>query len=92
MSWLSDHNLTAKTVAWFLWQGYILIFGATAKLLSNQGTNFESNVIKDLCDLMGIWKVRTSPYHAQTNRQVGQAHQMVMHMIESLVRTRRLIA
>ena len=26
---------TAKTVARFLWQGYILIFGATAKLLSD---------------------------------------------------------
>ena len=28
-------NQTAKTVAKFLWQGYILIFGAPAKLLSD---------------------------------------------------------
>ena len=28
-------NQTAKTVAKFLWQGYISIFGALAKLLSN---------------------------------------------------------
>ena len=34
-------NQTAKTVAMFLWQGYILICGAPAKLLSNQGANFE---------------------------------------------------
>ena len=61
---------TAKTVAKFLWQGYTLIFGALAKLLSDQGANFESNIISELCELMGIWKVRTSPYHPQNNGQV----------------------
>ena len=33
-------NQTMKTIAKFLWQGYILIFGAPAKLLSDQGANF----------------------------------------------------
>ena len=61
---------TAKTIAKFLWLGYISIFGALAKLLGDQGTNFESNIIKGLCELMGIWKVRTSPYNPQTNGQV----------------------
>ena len=46
---------------------YILIFGAPAKFLSDEGANFKSNIIKELCELMGIWKVRTSPYHPQTN-------------------------
>ena len=75
---------TAKTIAKFLWQGYISIFRAPAKLLSNWGTNFESNIIKELCELMGIWKIRTSPYHAQTNGQVEWPHQMLMHMIGKL--------
>ena len=35
---------------------------------------------------MGIWKVQTLPYHAQTNRQVERAHQMLMHMIGKLGR------
>ena len=79
-------NQTAKTVAMFLWQGYISIFGTLAKLLGDWGTSFESNVIKELCELLGIQKVRTSPYHAQTNGQVEQAHQMLMHMIGKLSR------
>ena len=45
---------TAQPVAKFLWQGYILIFRALAKLLSDQGANFESNIIRELCKLMGI--------------------------------------
>ena len=67
--WSTDQ--TVKTVAKFLWQGYISIFGALAKLLSDWATNFESNIIRELCELMGIWKVRTSPYHAPTNGQSG---------------------
>ena len=63
-------NQTAKTVAKFLWQGYILILQAPAKLLSDQGANFESNIIKELCELTGIWKGRTLPYPAQTNGKV----------------------
>ena len=58
---------TAKTVAKFLWQGYILILRVLAKFLSDWGANFESNIVKELCDVMGIWKVRNSPYHTQIN-------------------------
>ena len=43
--------------------------------------NFESSIIRELCKLMGIQKVRTSPYHAQTNGQKEQAHQMLICMI-----------
>ena len=38
---------TAKTVAKNLWHGYISIFRAWAKLLSDQGANFESNIIRE---------------------------------------------
>ena len=61
---------TAKTVAKFLWQGYISIFRVLPKLLSDQGANLESNIIRELCELMGIWKVSTSPYNAQSSGQV----------------------
>ena len=77
-------NQTAKNVAKLLWQGYILVFRAPAKLLSDWGAKFESNIIKMLCELMAIWKVRTSPYHSQTNGHVEWVHQTLMHMIGKL--------
>ena len=83
-------NQTVKTVAQFLWQGCISILRALAKLLSDQGNNFESNIIRELCELMGIRKVRTSPYHAQTNGQVEWAHQTLMHMIGKLGRDQKV--
>ena len=45
---------TAKTVAKFLYGGYISIFGALARLLSDRGTNFTSSIIEELCKILGI--------------------------------------
>ena len=90
MSWHMQPPIKLKkTFTKFLWQGYISIFGAPAKPLSNWVANFESNIIRELCEVMGIWKVRTSPYHAQSNGQVEQAHQMLMHMIGKLSKDRK---
>ena len=38
---------TAKTVAIFLYGGYISIFGAPARLLIDRGTSFTSSIIED---------------------------------------------
>ena len=44
-------NQTTKTIAQFLYQGYILIFGAPARLLSDWGANFMSSIIDEMCKL-----------------------------------------
>ena len=45
---------TAKTIAKFLYGGYISIFGAPARILSNRGTSFTSSIIAELCKILGI--------------------------------------
>ena len=45
---------TAKTIAKFLYGGYIFIFGAPARLLSDRGTSFTSSIIEELCKILGI--------------------------------------
>ena len=75
---------TVETAAKFLRQGYISIFRALVKLLSDCGAKFESNIIREQCKLMSKQKVRTSPYHAQTNGQVEWAHQTLMCKIGTL--------
>ena len=74
----------AKTVAEFLYKHYISIFGAPSKLLTDQGANFTSQVISELCATLGIRKMRTSSYHPQTNGQVERTHQTLMRMIGKL--------
>ena len=73
-----------KTIAKFLYGGYISIFGAPARLLSDRGTSFTSSIIEELCKILGIQRLRTTPYHPQTNGLVERSHQMLMHMIGKL--------
>ena len=58
---------TAHTAAETLRNGYFGLFGVPAYLVSDQGKAFMGHIITHLCDLYGVQKLRTSPYHAQTN-------------------------
>ena len=69
---------TTKAVAKLLYLGYILIFGALAKLQSDHSVNFMSNIISEMCKLLGMKKLWTTPYHPQMNGLVDQSHQIIM--------------
>ena len=82
-------NQTAKTIAKFLYGGYISIFRAPARLLSDRGTSFTSTIIEELCKILGVQQLQTMPYHPQTNGLVERLHQMIMHMIWKLGEDRK---
>ena len=75
---------TACTAAETLRNGYFRIFGAPAYLVSDQGKAFTGHIITHLCELYGVQKLRTSPYHAQTNGQVERMNQTIICMIRKL--------
>ena len=47
-------------------------------LLSDRGANFMSSVIEEMCKILGIKKLQTTPYHPQTNGLVERSHQTIM--------------
>ncbi|KAL7880767.1 hypothetical protein SRHO_G00030210 [Serrasalmus rhombeus] len=56
---------TAISVARCIFEQYIPQHGVLEALHSDQGRQFESDLVKHLCSLMSIHKLRTSPYHPQ---------------------------
>ena len=75
---------TAHTATETLRNGYFRLFGVPAYLVSDQGKAFMGHIITHLCDLYGVQKLRTSPYHAQTNGQVERMNQTIIRMIGKL--------
>ena len=74
----------ASTIAKKLYENYICIFGAFTRLHSDQGTNFTSTVIAELCSLLGIQKSKMTPYCPQSNGKVERMYQTLIRMIGKL--------
>ena len=77
-------NQTARTTARELYNEYFSVFGFPQRLMSDQGTGFTSKVIAAMCSLLGIEKIRTTPYHPQSNGSAERVHQMLRRMIGKL--------
>ena len=59
-------------------------YGLPEKIFSDQGRNFESNLVKELCELSGIKKLRTTPFRPQTNGQCERFNATLTSMIGTL--------
>ena len=78
------NNHTACTTARILYNEFFSVFGFPRRLMSDQAFEFTGQVISELCDLLGVTKIRTSPYHLQTNGTVKRVHQTLRRMIAKM--------
>ena len=60
---------TAKCTAQNLWDKFIVHYVLPEKILTDQGHNFERDLLKALCKIAQVKKIRTLGYHPQTNGQ-----------------------
>jgi hypothetical protein len=77
---------TAETCAKCLVKEMISRYGCPLDLLSDQGRNFESQIFAELCKLLGIRKVRTTPRHPQSNGQVERFNKTLISLIRPYLR------
>ena len=77
-------NQLAKTTAKILFENFVVHYGFPARIHSDQGRNFESSLIKELCSLAGVHKSRTTPYHPMGNGMVERFNQTLLKMLGTL--------
>nr|XP_006821971.1 PREDICTED: uncharacterized protein LOC102802485 [Saccoglossus kowalevskii] len=83
-------NQTAKT-AKVLMDTFITVFGFPKRIQSDQGRNFESQLVTQLCHQCGVKKSRSSPYHAQTQGIAEIFYQTLISMLGTLTQCRKFL-
>ena len=78
-------NMEAETVAKVIVEQVITRFGVPYVIHSDQGAQFESKLFADVCQLLGIKKTRTSPYHPKSDGMVERFNKTLATMLSAYV-------
>ena len=70
-------DMTAATVSNALIDEWIMKFGAPDLIHTDQGSNFNSELMQDICRIFMIEKTRTTPYHPHGNAQVDRFNRVM---------------
>ena len=78
-------NQEAHTVARVLVDQWISRYGCPLQILTDQGPCFESALFADLCKMLDVSKVRTSPYKPSTNGMIERFHRTLNALLAKFV-------
>ena len=63
---------------------FLIHYGWPDSILNDQGKSFGNNLMKELCTLANVTKLRTSPYRLGTNGQCEHFNLTLINMIGTL--------
>ena len=78
-------NQEATTVGRKLVDEMFCRFSPPEQLHSDQGRQFESELVKEICKLLGVRKTHTTPYHPQGNGMVERFNRTLLDMLSTTV-------
>ena len=82
-------NKSARTAASKLYNDFILRFGFPARVLYDQGGEFENKLFHQLEECCGMVRSRTTPYHPQGNGKTERLNQTLLAMLRTLPETKK---
>jgi hypothetical protein len=78
-------NQEASTVAKILVNHFFCRFSLPERLHADQGRQFESELIAEICTLLHIEKTRTTPYHPQSDGLVERLNRTLTSMLATCI-------
>ena len=78
-------DATAPVVAHALDERVFCYLGLPEQIHSDQGAQFESQLLSELCRLWGVDKTRTTPYHPQANGVVERNNRPLGDSLRTLL-------
>jgi transposase InsO family protein len=75
----------ASTVARVFVEQIVLKFGIPQALLTDQGSNFLSELFANTCKLLRVKRIKTNAYHPQTNGALERTHQVLVEYLRCYI-------
>lgn len=67
-------SIDANTISNVLVKNFILIYGQPDSILTDQGSNFMSEIFKNVCKFFKIKKFNCTAYHPESNGTLERSH------------------
>ncbi|GFW60927.1 hypothetical protein TNCV_4871381 [Trichonephila clavipes] len=71
---IPTEDMLAGTTARALLNGWISRFGTPVTITTDQGTIFESSLMRELTNMMGSYRIHSASYHPQSNGMIERFH------------------
>ena len=81
---IPTRNMTARTTAQAFFDNFITYYGIPYRIHSDQGGSFEAKIIQELCEITGMTKSRTTPYHPMSNGMTEKYNRTLLDMLGTL--------
>ena len=86
---IPTRNKSANTTAKALVEHFYVHYGSPSKLQSDMDANFNSKLIWKLCDIAGINKTMSTPYHPLGNDMVERFNKILLNVMTTLPETKK---
>ena len=76
----------SETVAREFVKNIVLRVGTPDKVLTDQGSNFLSDVFRNTCKMLKIKKLQTTPFHPETNGGLERSHRVLKECLRHYIK------
>lgn len=83
-------DTSAKTVARILIREIFTRYGTPTWITSDQGTSFTNKLLSEICSLLQIKQIFTTPYNPQANGLLERRHSIMTHILTSITNQRQI--
>jgi transposase InsO family protein len=75
----------AETIARVFVEEIVLKFGIPQVILTDQGSNFVSEIFTNVCKLLKIKNLKSTAYHPQTNGALERTHRVLVEYLRCYI-------
>ena len=86
--WMEAYALPdakAETVATKFVQEFVCRFGIPREVHTDRGTNFESDLFREMCRILGIAKTRTTAYNPKSDGLIERFNKTLITMVSMMI-------